>query len=67
MLAKNPYEQWDKTCTARVVPFSVGEYTYWKKKTGVVHHYSIQGYMFQSGDICDTISILETSNIGVCQ
>ena len=27
-LSKGPYEQWDKTCTARVVPFSVGEYTF---------------------------------------
>ena len=31
VLAKNPYGQWDKTCTTRVVPFSVGEYTFWKK------------------------------------
>ena len=32
VLAKNPYKQWDKTCTARVAPFSVGEYTFWRKK-----------------------------------
>ena len=34
MLAKNTYGLWDKTCTTRVVPFSVGEVL--KKKTGVV-------------------------------
>ena len=28
----NPYKQWDKTCTAGVAPFSVGEYTSWRKK-----------------------------------
>ena len=32
MLAKNPYGQWDKTCTTHVVPFSVGEYTFEEKK-----------------------------------
>ena len=32
MLAKNPNGQWDKTCTTCVVPFSVGEYTFWRKK-----------------------------------
>ena len=35
VLAKKPYGQWDKTCTSRIVPFSVGEYTFWKKNKQV--------------------------------
>ena len=26
--AKNPYGQWDNTCTTRVVSFSIDEYTF---------------------------------------
>ena len=29
---RNPYGQWDKTCTTHVVPFSIGEYTFWKNR-----------------------------------
>ena len=60
----NLYGQWDKTCTTRVVPFSVGEYTFWKKQALCITSSNIvdHGEFYYSANCCSLTVILAIWN-----